>query len=133
LGCGYHSSILAYLQQRVGERACSIVFKVPARVQLQKVKDGRVEATAATVPRPFCSQSFQKWGVPCSGMNILAGCTTMNFEHGTPNAHVMRLSHVSHLNQLHHTHSLSPRLYRLTTLWYWPVVVFRSLLILQKI
>ena len=44
----------------------------------QKDKDGRVVATAATVSQPFCSQSFQKWGVPCSGMNNLAGCTTMN-------------------------------------------------------
>jgi len=64
----------------------NIVFKVPAQVQLQKFEDGRAVATAATVPRPLCCQSFQKCGVPCLGMNILAGCTTMNFQHGTPKA-----------------------------------------------
>jgi len=83
---GYRSSILDFLEQLVGERACNIVFKFPAQVHLQKVEDGRVVATAATVPRPFCCQSCQKCGVPCSKMNILAGCTTMNFWHGTPNA-----------------------------------------------
>lgn len=32
-------------------------------------------------PGPFGCKSFQKCGVPCSGMHILSGCTTMNFEH----------------------------------------------------
>ena len=75
-----YSSVLDCLEQRVGERACNTVFKVPAQVQLQKVEDGRAVATSATKPRLFCCQSFQKWGVPCLGMNIvLAGCATTIF------------------------------------------------------
>jgi len=69
---GYYSSILDYLEQRVGERACNIVFKIPAQVQLQKVKDGRVVATAATAPRPFCNQSLQKLG--CFGCCFFLCC-----------------------------------------------------------
>ena len=38
------------------------MFEVPAQVQLQKLKDGRAIATFATVPRPFCCQSFLKMG-----------------------------------------------------------------------
>ena len=52
------------------------MLKVPAQVQLHKVEDGRAVAAAATHD---AVDSFQKCGVPCLRMNILAGCTTMNF------------------------------------------------------
>jgi len=77
--CGYSSSILDFPEQRIGERASDIMFEVPAQIQLQKLKQGRMVATpaAVTVLRQFCCQSFEKWVVPCMGMNILAWCTMM--------------------------------------------------------
>ena len=90
-GCGYHSSVLEFLEQRVGEQASSIVFEVPVQPQLQKLEDWRVVARAATVPRPFGCQSIQKRGVPRLGMNILAWCTMRYFQHGSPNTIYMHV------------------------------------------
>jgi len=75
-------------ERRKGERACNIVFEVLAQVQLQKPKNGRAVATAATVPRPFCCQSSQKWGAQCLEMNFWEWYTSDHdvFLAGTPNA-----------------------------------------------
>jgi len=69
-GCGYRSSILDFLEQLVGERACNIVFKpeVPAQVQLQKVEDGRAVAKSVTVTI-LLSEFSKMW------------CTMLGHEH----------------------------------------------------
>jgi len=78
-GCGYQCSILDFMEMYLHRDFEDKVTSSLPNPLFKKVKDGTVVVTAATVPRPFCSQSFKKWGVPYSGMNILAGCTKMNF------------------------------------------------------
>jgi len=80
-GCGFRSrsSVLDFLELYLRRDFEDKVSSSLPNPLFKKVKDGTVVVTAATVPRPFCSQSFKKWGVPYSGMNILAGCTKMNF------------------------------------------------------
>ena len=87
-GCNYHSSIRIFLELYLRRDLEHNVTSSHPKTLFQKDKNERAVATAQTVPRPFCSQGFQKWGIPYLGMNILAGCTTMNFYHGTPNARV---------------------------------------------
>ena len=67
------------------------------KLLLWKDKEWLAVATAATVPRPFCYQSFRKRRVPLSKFSKkactqnCAGCTTPNFLHGTPNESTVRI------------------------------------------
>jgi len=85
-GCGYRTSVLDFLELYLRRDLEHNVTSLLPNQLFQKVEDWRAVATAATVPRPFCCQSFQKCGVLCLRMNILTGRTTTNFQHGTPNA-----------------------------------------------
>jgi len=69
---GCCSSILEFPELYLRTDLKHMVANSRPNTLFRKFKDGRAEATAATVPRPFFCQFFPNRGVLCLEMNILA-------------------------------------------------------------